>query len=72
MFSACVHCWILIFFRSLSGKDGSTCAQMCNCSSSIFNPVCGNDGITYFSACRAGCKIKLTDDDVKNEVFFYK
>ena len=40
---------------SINGVDSSVCASTCNCSSSIFELFCGNDGITYFSACHADC-----------------
>ena len=31
------------------------CNIDCNCSDSDFSPVCGDDRVTYFSACFAGC-----------------
>ncbi len=34
----------------------SSCNYDCACNSSAYEPVCGADGITYFSPCRAGCK----------------
>ena len=34
----------------------SSCNNDCMCNSSIFEPVCGADGLTYFSPCRAGCE----------------
>uniref|UniRef100_A0A8C6SAR7 Solute carrier organic anion transporter family member n=1 Tax=Neogobius melanostomus TaxID=47308 RepID=A0A8C6SAR7_9GOBI len=33
----------------------SSCNQACSCSESEWDPVCGNNGITYMSACLAGC-----------------
>uniref|UniRef100_A0A8C6WF87 Solute carrier organic anion transporter family member n=1 Tax=Neogobius melanostomus TaxID=47308 RepID=A0A8C6WF87_9GOBI len=32
-----------------------SCNQACSCSESEWDPVCGNNGITYMSACLAGC-----------------
>ena len=34
----------------------SSCNYDCMCNSSLFEPVCGADGLTYFSPCRAGCQ----------------
>ncbi|KAM8860455.1 solute carrier organic anion transporter family member 3A1 [Synchiropus picturatus] len=31
------------------------CISHCNCSTSSISPVCGSNGVTYLSACFAGC-----------------
>ncbi|KAM9071438.1 solute carrier organic anion transporter family member 1A2 isoform 2-T10 [Megaptera novaeangliae] len=32
------------------------CNMDCNCPTKIWDPVCGNDGLSYMSACLAGCE----------------
>jgi organic anion transporter 4A len=49
---------------STVGIDNSTCASECNCTSTLYQPVCGADAITYFSACRAGCASTITETGV--------
>ncbi|XP_074050418.1 solute carrier organic anion transporter family member 1B3-like [Macrotis lagotis] len=47
-----------------NGKDPGTpqnisfsfCNSDCNCDASLWDPVCGDDGLTYMSPCLAGCK----------------
>jgi sodium-independent organic anion transporter len=39
----------------LGNGDGS-CSGLCNCSETLYRPVCGADGQTYASACAAGCR----------------
>jgi hypothetical protein len=33
----------------------SSCISSCNCTSTVFEPVCGADDVVYFSPCHAGC-----------------
>ncbi|KAH3854439.1 solute carrier organic anion transporter family member 4A1-like [Dreissena polymorpha] len=33
----------------------ATCNADCGCEKMNFNPVCGDDGLVYYSACHAGC-----------------
>ncbi|KFV10368.1 Solute carrier organic anion transporter family member 1C1, partial [Tauraco erythrolophus] len=33
----------------------SECNSGCNCASNVWDPVCGDNGLTYVSACLAGC-----------------
>lgn len=44
-------------FRTL--RVGETpdaqCISSCNCFTSSISPVCGSNGVTYLSACFAGC-----------------
>ncbi|XP_029009644.1 solute carrier organic anion transporter family member 3A1 [Betta splendens] len=36
-------------------KPEAACVSHCNCFTSSISPVCGADGVTYLSACFAGC-----------------
>ncbi|XP_010001310.1 PREDICTED: solute carrier organic anion transporter family member 1B3-like [Chaetura pelagica] len=37
----------------------SECNSDCKCASNVWDPVCGDNGITYVSACLAGCKTSV-------------
>ena len=41
----------------------SSCNADCMCTSSVYEPVCGADNITYFSPCRAGCMKRPDEND---------
>lgn len=32
------------------------CNMGCNCPTKIWDPVCGSNGLSYMSACLAGCE----------------
>ncbi|XP_069484523.1 solute carrier organic anion transporter family member 1A2-like isoform X1 [Ambystoma mexicanum] len=38
----------------------SECNVDCSCPTNIWDPVCGADGVTYVSACLAGCDSSIT------------
>ncbi len=39
------------------------CNLACNCTTRDFIPMCGSDGVVYFSPCHAGCTTEQTDPD---------
>ncbi|XP_074489107.1 solute carrier organic anion transporter family member 3A1 [Sebastes fasciatus] len=39
-------------------KPEAQCISQCNCFTSTISPVCGSNGVTYLSACFAGCTRK--------------
>lgn len=41
--------------RLTGGKLEAACNAGCHCQLRTFSPVCGSDGLTYFSPCHAGC-----------------
>ncbi|XP_027555529.1 solute carrier organic anion transporter family member 1C1-like isoform X2 [Neopelma chrysocephalum] len=45
----------------------SDCNSHCKCASNVWDPVCGDNGITYVSACLAGCESSVGHG--KNTVF---
>uniref|UniRef100_A0A8C6VQI1 Kazal-like domain-containing protein n=1 Tax=Naja naja TaxID=35670 RepID=A0A8C6VQI1_NAJNA len=49
----------------------SACNSNCTCATSQWDPVCGENGLTYMSACFAGCKniTRLKKKTVRMRVF---
>ncbi|XP_067214968.1 solute carrier organic anion transporter family member 4A1 isoform X2 [Linepithema humile] len=43
----------------------NTCNSGCGCSKSQFDPICGVDGVTYYSPCHAGCNRETPINNVK-------
>ncbi|KAL5014867.1 hypothetical protein ScPMuIL_009137 [Solemya velum] len=41
------------------------CNAGCHCSEDLYNPVCGADGVLYFSSCHAGCANVVTDGAIE-------
>ncbi|KAG8456340.1 hypothetical protein GDO86_002213 [Hymenochirus boettgeri] len=37
------------------GELDAPCNSNCSCARSFYDPVCGSDGVQYFSGCYAGC-----------------
>lgn len=54
------------FYRDT--PQGSLCsnATQCSCSADNFSPICGANGITYFSSCHAGCSMVDVADEGKS------
>ncbi|XP_057225485.1 solute carrier organic anion transporter family member 1C1 isoform X1 [Malurus melanocephalus] len=46
----------------------SECNSGCSCSKNDWDPICGENGVTYVSACLAGCQ--ASNGSGKNTVFF--
>ncbi|XP_066286647.1 solute carrier organic anion transporter family member 4A1-like isoform X1 [Branchiostoma lanceolatum] len=39
----------------LTQADSMNCTFGCLCDATLYDPVCGSNGVEYFSACHAGC-----------------
>ena len=51
-------------FRTVTKKGTSSldtdCNNKCVCTRATYDPICGVDGVQYFSPCHAGCDDTLT------------
>ncbi|XP_027000792.1 solute carrier organic anion transporter family member 4A1 [Tachysurus fulvidraco] len=46
------------------------CNAECHCVEALFNPVCGADGVMYYSACHAGCSaVNNTHSSTESQTF---
>lgn len=52
-------------FRRVDYDLDSTCNMNCGCNKFDYDPVCGADGVMYFSPCHAGCDKELNMDGSK-------
>ena len=59
--SASTRFSIVSFFGSAEMVSG--CNSDCQCSQDVYNPVCGIDGILYYSPCYAGCQTENIGDE---------
>ncbi|XP_053330553.1 solute carrier organic anion transporter family member 4C1 [Spea bombifrons] len=47
------------------GEITAPCNSNCSCERSFYDPVCGSDGVQYFSSCYAGCTSTTLDGSTK-------
>ncbi|XP_044131909.1 solute carrier organic anion transporter family member 4C1 [Bufo gargarizans] len=45
------------------------CNSNCSCARSFYDPVCGADGVQYFSACYAGCSSQGVSSDNATKIY---
>lgn len=62
---------VISYYRKISLSLENICNNGCGCSRLQFDPICGVDGITYYSPCYAGCYRETSIKDVKVSVKFY-
>lgn len=55
IFFFCIHSTTLTTLEPFQVNLTDPCNFGCECHQSEVEPVCGNNGLTYFSPCHAGC-----------------
>ncbi|XP_075710955.1 solute carrier organic anion transporter family member 4C1 [Rhinoderma darwinii] len=53
----------------ITGDLAAPCNSNCSCARSFYDPVCGADGVQYFSACYAGCSSQAVSSDDVNKIY---
>ncbi|XP_035304859.1 solute carrier organic anion transporter family member 1B3 [Cricetulus griseus] len=48
----------------------SYCNSDCSCDENQWEPICGENGVTYISPCLAGCKSSSGDKNINSTVFY--
>ncbi|XP_077318460.1 solute carrier organic anion transporter family member 4C1 [Lithobates pipiens] len=59
---------VTVNYNGTDKKDEllSSCNSNCSCARSFYDPVCGVDGVQYFSSCYAGClSTEVSSDGTK-------
>ncbi|XP_056375829.1 solute carrier organic anion transporter family member 4C1-like [Hyla sarda] len=51
------------------GDLSAPCNSNCSCARSFYDPVCGADGVQYFSACYAGCSSQALSSDGSKKIY---
>jgi len=55
---------------TIGSKEVNSCMLKCKCNNYVYNPVCGNDGVSYYSPCYAGCTRYTTNNTEVSYSFF--
>lgn len=64
-----LHLSFLIYRTGEMGNLTAPCNANCNCLRSYYYPLCGSDGIQYFSPCFAGCLNSVSNRKPKVAMF---
>ena len=68
------HYYYYFSTMSFFGHDGSEmvsgCNSDCQCTQEVYNPVCGIDGILYYSPCYAGCQTENGGEEKVCEIVY--
>uniref|UniRef100_A0A087YCH9 Solute carrier organic anion transporter family member n=1 Tax=Poecilia formosa TaxID=48698 RepID=A0A087YCH9_POEFO len=69
-FSSCLSSFASLCSSSLDMNLTVSCNAACNCAREVYNPVCGADGVMYYSPCHAGCtSINHTQPSTGRQVY---